>query len=235
MEDLAKIKDRIAKLLSMAADSSSPNEAAIAAGRARSLMDKYQVSEFDVTKKVETEFATLPAFPDFDDQLDMFRAHLSVAVATYNDCIARYEYTLLSKPRGLVKGKRVLLMGFKSDVELAAQMYARLIQNIERLRKVWFKEQGIKYTTRLGRNFADGAVAIITQRLNAMTKERDTVLIGTGTSLMVIKKEAVEDHFGEAKYGKASPRKKVSAVGVAALMAGRKAGASIEIVPLVTD
>ena len=39
-EEFQKIKERIAKLLAMARDASSPNEAAIAAQRARSLMDK---------------------------------------------------------------------------------------------------------------------------------------------------------------------------------------------------
>jgi hypothetical protein len=54
--DLEKIKDRIAKLLRMSQDASSPNEAAIAAGRARALMDKYQIEAFDANNQVKEVF-----------------------------------------------------------------------------------------------------------------------------------------------------------------------------------
>ena len=56
-EQLDKIKERIAKLLAMAKDAASPNEAAIAAGRARSLMDKYQLDEYDIKDAAPVQFA----------------------------------------------------------------------------------------------------------------------------------------------------------------------------------
>lgn len=83
--DLTKVKERIAKLLAMAKDASSPNEAAIAAQRARGLMDKYQLDEYDISE----------AAPDVFGEQDITRVFaaipyhmdiLAVAVALYNDC-----------------------------------------------------------------------------------------------------------------------------------------------------
>ena len=232
--DLAKIKDRIAKLLAMAGDSSSPNEAAIAAGRARALMDKYQVDEFDVKARTEDTFQTTPAFDEFFDQLEMYKNSLTIAVATYNDCVARYEFKWIDKPRGPVKAKRIILMGFASDVELAQQMYARLEGAIIRLRKEWFKESGTPYSHRLRRNFDDAAAYVISQRLKQLTAERDTIThVGAGTALMVIKQAAVAEHFGETKYRTSKAKGKIDQDGWKATEAGRIKGAMVEIVPLM--
>ena len=43
-----KIMERVRKLLAMAKDATSPHEAAIAARRARSLMDKHQLEEHEM-------------------------------------------------------------------------------------------------------------------------------------------------------------------------------------------
>lgn len=47
-EKAKKIRERIRKLLAMAGDASSPQEAAIAARRAKALLHKYNLSEADV-------------------------------------------------------------------------------------------------------------------------------------------------------------------------------------------
>ena len=48
-----KIIERIKKLLRLAEDNSSPNEAMIAAKRARSLMDQHQIRHIPITKDGE--------------------------------------------------------------------------------------------------------------------------------------------------------------------------------------
>lgn len=235
-QELLKIKERIAKLLAMAADASSPNEAAIAAGRARSLMDKYQISEFDVSKKVEDTFDNQPAFDAFSDTIPAFMSTLAVAVAQYNDTHARYEHGHFQRSGRPVLGKRIRFMGFKADVELAVGMYTRLHDAIRRLTKEWFKEQGLKYSARLARQFELGAVQIISQRIRAMTKERDEAMSAAmvaGTSLMVIKKQAVDEEFGETKYGTRKSVAPKDDIAYKAQMAGRVKGAAMEIHPSV--
>ena len=54
--EMAKIQDRVQKLLNMAKDASSPNEAMIAMERARRLMDKYQIEETDLEQVEENRF-----------------------------------------------------------------------------------------------------------------------------------------------------------------------------------
>ena len=49
IENLEKVKDRIAKLLAKANNNSNEHEAEIAASRARALMDKYQLDEMDIS------------------------------------------------------------------------------------------------------------------------------------------------------------------------------------------
>lgn len=232
--DLAKIKDRIAKLLAMAADASSPNEAAIAAGRARSLMDKYQVDAFDVQQKVAEEFAKMAAWEKFTDSVPSFIATMAVAIAQYNDCHARYEGGWIDRKSGRVWGKRIQFLGYKSDAELAVQMFGRLEDAVRRLTKEWFKKTGTPYSARVARQFELGAVSEISSRIKALTKERDTIThTGTGTSLMVIKKVAVEAEFGATKYGKGRSVGPSDAAAAMALGAGRIAGRMIEITPTV--
>ena len=60
--EMAKIQDRVQKLLNMAKDASSPNEAMIAMERARRLMDKYQIEETDLEQVEENRFGATNLF-----------------------------------------------------------------------------------------------------------------------------------------------------------------------------
>src|SRR6478609_1846278 len=126
---LDKIKERIAKLLAMSRDASSPNEAAIAAGRARKLMDQYQLQEFDLAKALKEEFGSIPA-THFSRGMPVYMQTLAVAVAQYNDCAARFESGWMARDKRDVinpkRGKRIAFVGYKDDAELAGQMYVRL-------------------------------------------------------------------------------------------------------------
>lgn len=234
MDDLSKIKDRIAKLLAMAADASSPNEAAIAAGRARSLMDKYQIEAFDVQRAVAEEFASMAAWEKFTDNVPGFVSTLAVNVAKYNDVIARYQGGYFQKRTGSVWGKRIQFHGYKSDVELAVQMFERLEAAIRRLTKEWFKKTGTPYSHRVARQFEQGAMSEISLRLQALVKERDAIThTSDGRSLMVIKMDAVNEKFGEAKYRNRRNVGPSDAAAFAALQAGRIEGRKMEIIPTV--
>jgi hypothetical protein len=231
MEDLDKIKERIAKLLAMAKDASSPNEAAIAAGRARALMDKHQIEEFDIGQKMIDEFATLFAMEKFSDTIPTFMSTMAVAVARYNDCAARYESGFFKRSDRSVLGKRILFLGYKTDVELAVNMFGRLEDAIRRLSKEYFRETQQPYSNKICRNFELGAVGIIIERIKSMTAERQMITRdGTGTSLVIIKQAAVDEHFGATNY-KSGKSSKLSDFD--AFAAGRVKGATVEITPQV--
>lgn len=197
--DLAKIKDRIAKLLRMAADSSSPEEAAIAAGRARSMMDKYQIDAMDVSSLNEVFLSKnasmmLKNFP-------VWMQVLGVQVARYNDCQAVYEYGN-HEVSGIGGAKAIQFRGYTSDVELAIEMYKRLCEAVDRLAVEYQKERGIeKYDPKIGAQFKSGAATAIIGNLGAMTVEREKIEHSTkGTALVAFKAKAVEAEFGKVNY-----------------------------------
>lgn len=233
--NLEKIKDRIAKLLRMADDASSPNEAAIAASRARKLMDKYQLSQLDIGDGYEEEFAT-EAASRFFAAVPEYLSWFWVAVASYNDCQASYEGGWVDfKKKGQAQkwGKRVIFKGYKSDVALAQQMLNSLEEAINRLCKEWLSTKGFaRYPVKEGGQFKHGAMLIITDRLREMTKERDLLTAAesnTGTSLVLIKSKAVDEHFGEVKYKQSKARQVSDYSEKQARQAGYIAGRTVEI------
>lgn len=205
--DLEKIKDRIAKLLAMSKDVSSPNEAAIAAGRARALMDKYQLNAFDVSRSITEEFGeytTTDIYINFPRHL----SPLAVAVARYNDCQAVFDWTTKQWAGKTRNARRLKFKGYKSDAELATQMFDRLADAIARLCKEYIAlRQHDGDDTVVSDYFKRGAADIIIEKLVSMTKERDAIThVATGTALMVVKAAAVSEHFGVIEYVDSSRR-----------------------------
>jgi hypothetical protein len=255
-EDLQRIKERIAKLLAMAADSASPNEAAIAAQRARALMDKYQIDEYDVSEAAPQEFADEPvtrAFAAIPFHIDT----LAVAVAKYNDCHsvfewAKMDYKMESKAQqnaktggGFTKkiGKRINFKGYKNDVELARQMLERLLENIDRLCKAYMQANHPgRYSVRIGAQFKNAAARVLVDKFDEMMVERKQLTASAGTALVVIKAQRVDEHFGgPAEYvsksrsiQKSKTLEDYEAM-VAAKDAGHVAGHQIEITKRLDD
>lgn len=118
MENQNVIIDRIRKLLAMAADASSPNEAAIAAGRARKLMDKHQIEASDLGEP--SKFATADAGQRYKF-MPVWKNTLAVSVARFNDCKASLEYG------------QIRFQGHDADVQIAVTMYEFLTDSIARL------------------------------------------------------------------------------------------------------
>jgi hypothetical protein len=194
-------------------------------------MDEHQIAEFDIGQKMIDEFATLFAMEKFSDTIPTFMSTMAVAVAHYNDCAARYESGFFKRSDRDVLGKRIIFLGYKTDVELAVNMFGRLEDAIRRLSKEYFRETQQAYSNRICRNFELGAVQIIIERIKSMTAERQMITRdGTGTSLVIIKKDAVDEHFGSTSYKKGKSSKLSD---YDAFAAGRVKGATVEITPQV--
>lgn len=242
--NLQKIKDRIAKLLRMADDASSPNEAAIAATRARKLMDQYQLDHLDIGGGFDEEFGTGSVgrfYAAFPQHMSFFAVH----VAKYNDCQVTLERGEVTHRRAVKNkrnardggqtdnwGLRPQFRGYKSDVELACQMYDTLLEAVDRFRAEYLKDKGYaKYPVGVGKAFNIAAIEEIGARIKAMTAEREQLMTDAkaGTSLIVVKEKSVAAHFGEIKYGKAKTNLQNDADANAAHEAGKRAGRKIEI------
>lgn len=237
-EDLEKIKDRIAKLLRMADDSSSPNEAAIAAGRARKLMDQYQIESVDLNGDIN-ESLIARGHGRFFAALPLYLQFFAVSVAKYNDCQVRFEWgTVTFKKQADDRkktGKRVCFQGYESDVALACDMYDRLEAAVNRLCKEYMRGLGLpKYNVRIGGAFKHGAINEISRRINSMLKDRELLFSeSAGKGLMVIKSAAVEARFGAPNY-KEHNKSVIADLEMAdAYGQGRDKAKNIEITPLV--
>lgn len=236
-QELDKIKDRIAKLLRMAKDASSPNEAAIAAQRARSLMDKHQLDAFDVDNRFDDEFADTAA-TRFYASLPQYLSLFACAIAKYNDCQGKFESGKVDykKKAGdqMQAGKRIVFLGLKSDVELAIQMFNELTETVNRLCKEFMTaHHSGKYNVKIGSQFKLGAFLEIAQRLSAMTVERDALTSSNGNSLVVMKSAVVEAKFGKANYKMTAVANPDDDAADLARRVGREKASRIELVKSV--
>lgn len=241
--ELQKVKERIAKLLRMADDASSPNEAAIAASRARKLMDKYQLDLLDIESSEPEDFSENPAtrfYAAFPYHLNVF----ATAVAKYNDCLARFEWGQVTHRQGgkgkngasaKHQGKRIVFQGYANDATLAVQMYEVLTSAVDRLCREYLADKGYeRFPVGVAKEFKVAAILVISERLAAMTVERDRLTSEkSGTSLVLFKSALVEQRFGKAHYKEKSTNFKSDSQSYEARNAGRKAGRSVEIVKTV--
>lgn len=224
--ELDKIIDRVRKLLRMAADTSSPNEAAIAAGRARKLMDQHQISLDDLRESNGFGFTKVGKDYRF---MPVWKAILSVAVAQFNDCKAILSHEW--KTSNASYTKRVMFQGFEADVAVAAAMYDYLTSTIDRLCARYIAELGYtKYPAKLGDAYKKAAASELCNRLRKMQAEREQELkTSTGTSLVVFKMAQVEAEFGKADYKNTFLVSRRDAETFAAQRRGREDGASISL------
>lgn len=212
--DIEKIKDRIAKLLRLAADSSSPNEAAIAASRARKLMDQHQLSEFDInTGTIKEDFEARNWGRSYA-QVPKYMSTLAVAIAKYNDVQARLETDPNTRSRTNLRRKFITFCGFKSDVTLAEEMMSRLMDFVVAACDRYLQEKGHTgtYPRDIGDAFKTGMCIELIARIKELTAEREALfdegainpesgeITNAGTGLMVLKKEMVAEKFGAVKY-----------------------------------
>jgi len=235
--DLGKIKDRIAKLLAMAKDSSSPNEAAIAASRARHLMDKYQVTEMDLSDTKEEVFDAKSA-TRFFAAIPTYMSTFAVVIGKYNDCQAVFEWGWVDfkkKPTDEKKwGKRIQFRGYASDVQLAIDMYNSLLDTVDRLCKEFLVGKGYdKYPVGVGNQFKIGAITEISRRIEEMTIERDSITMEhgpeVGKGLVLYKEASVNEYFGEVKYSQTKYVSTTDSVTREARAAGTRKGRTVEI------
>ena len=217
----SKLIKRVKNLMAMAADGSSPHEAAIAAKRARSLMDKYQLTVEDL---VESDGFGRAAVGKSRTYTPKWEQWLCISIARYNDCIVDYEVTAGA-------GSKLRFKGFESDVMVCKFMFYYLVENGKRLSSRYMKEEGqTRYNAALGTAFKNSYARELTKRFNELSAERrKEVLTSTGTSLMVVKQQLVNQKFGMEKYGQGRSTERRGYGADNARRAGHKAGASTSI------
>lgn len=202
--DHAKIVERVRKLLAMAADTSSPEEAAIAARRAASLMEKHAIEQSDVlmSDRASDGLGEQTASDGYK-AVPSWYAYLIVPVARLFDCKAKYHN---------VRGRIVPeFQGIKEDAIVAAYTLDYLAGQINLLSEQYRKQH--PEAGRSGMNDYRQGASLAIQRMLAEETEAKAQRAATqpGTSLVVRKQELVEAKYGVAKYKKSSQRTRASA------------------------
>jgi len=180
-----KVLKRIGKLLAMAADVSSPREAAIAAKSVRKLMDKYELKECDIegvdnSQMIETVVHTAK-------QRVTWLSSLVATVGMF--CDVR---PLLN--RDGMGGVQFVFQGYKADVGMAHKLFDFLVETQARLLKAsGVNGRGECNFYRLGfcQSMWDNLVKLSEER-KALAESQ----IRQGRGLMVVKKDVISDHFG---------------------------------------
>ncbi len=206
-----KIIDRIKKLLRMAKDTASPNEAAIAASRARKLMDMHQVDELDLTAVEADDFGE-SAYSTGATTCSAVISTLGLTVGKLNDCVATWG--------SVGRVKHIIFKGLLADSVCASEM-------LKYLRDEMYKQAERNETGRANRHayrlgFANG----VSKQVAAIMADRHDIKTSTGTGLVVAKKQLVEAHYGRQRTQTTRPGYRGDR---SAFLAGRQAGESASL------
>lgn len=198
--DIENVKRRIAKLLAIAEDNrANANEAAAAASQAEKIMRKFQLDHADLIT-VELRKGEAMATADsvanaktnktLAKEVPPWASFLAVAVGRFNHCGARIAKT--DKGEACVR-----FFGYQADVELCKWMFDYLVATINRLAEEYkwsedYINNGRSVLTSYRRGTASGIISAI-KKLEAERQAQQTV---TGTSLMVVKADAIVKKFG---------------------------------------
>ena len=205
-----KLITRVRNLLDMAGDASSPNEASIAARRARALIDKHQLTDLDLQKPEENLFGHSDITFGHKNA-PKWIGRIAVQVAYLNDC-----NVILTSLHGFAFYK---FSGFLTDTETAKHMLIYLQVVADRI------SQQQKINRKQSSSFRLGFAKGIQEQVTSILVERNKLKTSDGTSLVVCKKALVEEHFGIMNVR----RSKTKTADAEAYAAGVKAGHSTSL------
>jgi hypothetical protein len=197
-----KILERIRRLMAMAGDATSPNEAAIALRRARLLMDQHQITELDLKKEHADNLGVAKIV-----YFDQWSGRLALQLAKLNDCVA----DIAQGDAGLPV---VQFKGFLVDAVTCQEMFPYLVAVATRGTK-GMRKQADKLGYYYG--FASG----IAEQVAAILAERKGQRLGDGRSLVIVKTDLVKSKFGEQRYGSSSKQQVNQATYASGVQAGR--------------
>ncbi len=227
-EEKGKLIEKIRKLMAL---SHSPNEheAALAASRAREILDKYDLSLTEV--EMNDEEIIEHRVDTGTRNATAWMGRLAVSVSRAFNCRVFKIYGIM------------VFCGTKADTQVSDYTYMFLFRTVKRLskeHKASLERTGIWHARYKGRSgsrlymqsYAMGLVNAIDQKLRdfVQSKERMQKLEdfrrATGKDLMVIKNQAVDRHFTKLHLRKGRSHAKMDYSG---FTAGQRDGRNIQI------
>jgi len=199
MSDLERVKERVRKLLNLAAnDGAADGEIDNAMRSARQLMESHHLSEDDLATEPAEQFADIESAPKDRSYASVGRnsyrweASLSSFVKDFVGGVGCYIDTSLvvqRDHRGIVMdggkaGKRFCFYGIAEDAAMAASLFAELRMTIATAAKLKF---GGCYKGD-GGAYAEGFVDGLRTKIRAQKQAERITATGTGTGLLVIER-----------------------------------------------
>ena len=221
-DNMDRIIEKISKLLAMANDSSSPNEAMIAARRARALMDKHQLEVSDIEAAKGSQFLELQ-YELNGSRSPKWMVALASASSSLNDC-------RVLRQRGIYDtNMSFVFQGFKADTIVAKLTFEYFVEACERqLKQLKLKGASKRNFFRLG--FAQQ----VNYRCALIVNERQqTMVSSTGTALIPLKMSQIIEYFDETGTYKPAPTRNASSEEIAAYMRGVEQGKQLGLDPQV--
>jgi hypothetical protein len=175
---------KIRKLLAMSQDNSSPEEAAIAAGMARKMMDRHQVSELELTE-VPKNAMGMEDWATGTRNVPKPIGILCVAVAKLNDCQAELSQDGYNKS--------IRFKGMLADC-VCATVIMQYLRDMMYKQAECVRGRSDRSAFRLG--FSSG----VARQVKDILLERNKIQTNAGTALVACKMALVNQEFGMAKY-----------------------------------
>ena len=203
-----KLHAKIRKMMAMAERTEgNEEEAAVAARMVEKLMRKHNLSIGDVTpEQIKSDILgsewdkmkwTANRCPAWVQGIaisisGVFDTFVTFSVASHNDKhVHAYQVNLR-------------FVGTELDVQVSLQLFSYLYSTIIRLTDKYFKENpSPKGKARTYKNsFRSGMGHRLSERLKELKAEREKEFAQTGTTLIVVKQDAIAEYLGvELKYG----------------------------------
>lgn len=229
-EDIQRIKDKIAKLLNLSESQVNEHEATNAARKARILMDKHQLSIFDIERGESSESLVASVASDYSSRWPLWKTSIAIAIAELNDCICDFHCKIELNSRRFSRAIR--FKGFESDVELSGSLFYFILDVIEEHAER-YRETGA--FAKMVNHYREAMAQRIRERLDEIRESRESVYIESkGTSLIVVKSQMVESEFGKKKYKTVNIEGRIQEAASDRLLAearikGRRDAESVEI------
>lgn len=209
--NIDKVKDRIRKLLAMARDAASPNEAAIAARRAQKLMETYQLEEGSLEDHVFGEYFTKTG----NKTAMQWRGYLAAGIGYLTCTKVRW-----ARDPDDLRYKSLRWFGHNDDVALADYLYEYLTGQIDswaRKRKVTRSESG---------SYRMGMAVAIQRELKRIMRDEPQ---GEGDGKSLVLKDTKLSKIAELDGARKFARSRAKFSNSAAFDQGKADGAKVSI------
>ena len=191
------IIEKVRGLLRMAADPTSPHEAATALRHAKKLIQKHELEEYSFEEKAESEVHYQPIFDwtyNSPARAPVWLSSLSVAVSKLFDC----EVAWSSRAVKAGTGYFVQVFGLTNDVKITVMTFRYILDQIDNLFKS-YKGDG-KLSRAQSLSWYTGAVGTVSSRLMEFKRELEMSRSSMGTALVVVKSSKIKEKFGDFRY-----------------------------------